>query len=62
MSVRCCRLIDRLLETELLDDLCRTEVEELLDLQCDLCISEAVGFSSVSVYEDAERTCYSDGV
>ena len=51
MTVRCCWLIDRLLESELLDNLSRTEIEELVDLLCDVCVAKSVSCCAISVYE-----------
>ena len=62
MSVRSCRLIDRFLKTELLNDLCRTEVEQFVDLFSDNSVIQTLGSSAVGVYENAQRSCYTDGI
>ena len=46
--------------TKKLQPIGRTEVEELIDLDGDLCVAESISCSSVCVHEDAERACDTD--
>ncbi len=62
VAVACSRLIDRVLELELLDDLGRAEVEDFSDLFGYLAVLEAVLGGSVGLDVDADRTGYADGV
>ena len=60
MTVGCCRLVNGFFELELLDDLCRPQVENLTDFFCDKAIVKLRG--AVAVYKYAHRSCNTDGV
>ena len=75
MAVRCRGLEDRVCQTELPDDGCRSEVEEFLDLGCDVGVGGFAPFlrdavaalgayvgGAVGVNEDAYRLGNADGV
>ena len=62
MAIACRRLIDRVLQLELLYDFCRAKVENLSYLLSDSCIGKTVSSCAISVYEDADRLCHTDCV
>ena len=62
MTVTCSRLVDRILELELLDNLGRAEVENLTYLLGDDCVIEAVLRCAIGIYENADRSCDTDCV
>ena len=62
VTVTCSRLVDRVLELELLDNLGRTKVENLIYLLGDESIIEAVLCCAISVYEYTDRSCDTDCV
>ena len=62
MTVTCSRLIDRILELELFDNLGRTEVEDLTYLLGDDCVIEAVLRCAIGIYENTDRSCDADCV